>query len=165
MPLHSRHNVISISIFLGSTEASRTTEPVSVQFQDQTILSSWNALHISKLCIKQHSLKLGFKDSSLVVLWTDLKNFRYKSQESNYQHHMFLTLLLFFFCIVSNLNSLKTLTVTPWLVVVHVGLYWCFHSPPNSDMDYRIFNTRHLFVHLTLTWTTGSLTRVIFLST
>ena len=22
------------------------------------------------------------------------------------------------------------------------GLFWCFHNPPNSDMDYRIFNVR-----------------------
>ena len=24
--------------------------------------------------------------------------------------------------------------------LVHAGLFLCFHSPPNSDMDYRIFN-------------------------
>ena len=39
------------------------------------------------------------------------------------------------FCIVSNFNILKTVTL-----LVHAGLFWCFHSPPNSDMDYRIFN-------------------------
>ena len=41
----------------------------------------------------------------------------------------------FFFCIVSNFNMMKTLTL-----LVHAGLFCCFHSPPNSDMDYRIFN-------------------------
>ena len=24
--------------------------------------------------------------------------------------------------------------------LAHAGLFWCFHCPPNSDMDYRIFN-------------------------
>ena len=37
----------------------------------------------------------------------------------------------FFFCIVSNFNILKTLTL-----LVHAGLFWCVHNPPNSDMDY-----------------------------
>ena len=33
---------------------------------------------------------------------------------------------------------------------MHVGLwfmvlFWCFHNPPNSDMDYKVFNL-HKFV-------------------
>ena len=28
------------------------------------------------------------------------------------------------------------------MLLVHAGLFWWFHSPPNSDMDYRIFNMR-----------------------
>ena len=43
----------------------------------------------------------------------------------------------FFFCIVSNVSVLKTLTL-----LVHAGLFWCFHNPPNCDIDYRIFNMR-----------------------
>ena len=26
--------------------------------------------------------------------------------------------------------------------LVHAGLFCCLHSPPNSDVDYRIFNVR-----------------------
>ena len=29
-----------------------------------------------------------------------------------------------------------------WHLLVHAGLFWWFHNPPNSDMDYRIFNVR-----------------------
>ena len=39
-----------------------------------------------------------------------------------------------FFRIASNFNSMKTLTL-----LVHAGLSWCFHNPPNSDTDHRIF--------------------------
>ena len=42
-----------------------------------------------------------------------------------------------FFRIASNFNSLKTLTL-----LVHAGLSWCFHNPPNSDTDHRIFTMR-----------------------
>ena len=28
------------------------------------------------------------------------------------------------------------------IILVHAGLFWCFHNAPNSDMDYRIFNVR-----------------------
>jgi len=28
------------------------------------------------------------------------------------------------------------------ILLVHDGLFWCFHSPPNSDMGYKIFNVR-----------------------
>ena len=45
--------------------------------------------------------------------------------------------IFFFFCIASNFNILKTLTL-----LVHAWLFWCFHNPPNSNMDYRIFNVR-----------------------
>ena len=27
-------------------------------------------------------------------------------------------------------------------------LFWCFHNPPNSDMDYRIFNVHNYVVFL-----------------
>ena len=49
----------------------------------------------------------------------------------------YIFFFFFFFRIVSNLNTLKTLTL-----LAHAGLFWCFHSPPNSDVDYRIFNAR-----------------------
>ena len=39
-----------------------------------------------------------------------------------------LSTICFIFCIVSNSNSMKTLTL-----LVHAGLLWCFHNPPNSD--------------------------------
>ena len=35
------------------------------------------------------------------------------------------------------LHILKTLSLT---LLVHVGLFWCFHNPPNSNKDFRIFN-------------------------
>ena len=35
----------------------------------------------------------------------------------------------------NNFNILKTLTL-----LVHAGLFWCFHNPLNSDLDYRTFN-------------------------
>ena len=43
--------------------------------------------------------------------------------------------ILFFFRRVSIFNILKTLTLQ-----VHAGLFWCFHNPPNSDMDYRVLS-------------------------
>ena len=46
-----------------------------------------------------------------------------------------LCLLFFFFHIVSNFNMMKTL-----ICLVHAGLFCCFHSPLNSDMDCRSFN-------------------------
>ena len=51
------------------------------------------------------------------------------------RHLLFLFLI---FRIVSNFNIMKTF-------LVHVGLFRCFHSPPNSDMDYRIFNVLMTF--------------------
>ena len=41
----------------------------------------------------------------------------------------------FFFLTVSSFVIMTTLTL-----LAHAGLFWCFHSPPNSDMDYRILN-------------------------
>ena len=38
----------------------------------------------------------------------------------------------------SGFNTLKI----PTLLVVHAGLFGCFHKPPNFDMDNRIVNTR-----------------------
>ena len=42
-------------------------------------------------------------------------------------------------------------TSTLWrltLLVHAAGLFWCFHHPPNSDMDYRIFNVcMSFFLH------------------
>ena len=37
-------------------------------------------------------------------------------------------------CVVSNINVIKTLTL-----LVHAGIFWRFHNPKNSDMDYMIF--------------------------
>ena len=53
--------------------------------------------------------------------------------------------IFFFFPVVCNFNILKTLTL-----LVYAGLFCCFHSPPNSDMDYKILNvpTRFLFFGL-----------------
>ena len=48
-----------------------------------------------------------------------------------------LNIFFFFFRIASNSNILKTLTR-----LVHAWLFWCFHNPPNSNMDYRIFHVR-----------------------
>ena len=31
--------------------------------------------------------------------------------------------------------------------LVHAGLFCCFHSPPNSDMDCKIFNVSVIFLH------------------
>ena len=42
----------------------------------------------------------------------------------------FFSSLLFLLYSVQ-LNILKTLTL-----LVHAGLFWCVHNPPNSDMDY-----------------------------
>ena len=42
-----------------------------------------------------------------------------------------------FFSIASSINTWKALTYS-----VHAGLFECFHNPPNSDMDHRIFNVR-----------------------
>ena len=42
-----------------------------------------------------------------------------------------------FLSLVSSLNMMKTRTLS-----VPAGLFCCFHNPPNSDMDYRIFNVR-----------------------
>ena len=39
----------------------------------------------------------------------------------------------FFFSIVSNFNIMKTLRL-----LMNTGLLGCFHSPSDSDMDYRI---------------------------
>ena len=39
-------------------------------------------------------------------------------------------LLLFLFLIVYNFNTLKILTL-----LVHAGLFWCFHNPQLSHMD------------------------------
>ena len=38
---------------------------------------------------------------------------------------------------VANFSILKTVTLS-----VHAGLFGCCPNPPNSDMDYRIFNVR-----------------------
>ena len=37
--------------------------------------------------------------------------------------------------VVFSFNTLKALTL-----LVHAVLFWCFHNPPNSDTDHRIFN-------------------------
>ena len=47
----------------------------------------------------------------------------------------------FFFRTVSNFNILKTLTL-----LVHAMFFWCFHNPPNSNMDYRICNVITAYV-------------------
>ena len=30
-------------------------------------------------------------------------------------------------------------------LILHAGLFWCFHNPSNSDTDYRIFNIHVIF--------------------
>ena len=33
-------------------------------------------------------------------------------------------------------------------LLVHAGLFWCFHNPPNSGMDYGLFNeSMHVYTH------------------
>ena len=51
--------------------------------------------------------------------------------------HVSCVVVFFFFPIVSNFNILKTLTL-----LVSAGLFCCFPSPPDSDMDYKILNVR-----------------------
>ena len=43
--------------------------------------------------------------------------------------------IYFIQCPTSTFRRLSTL-------VVHDGLFWCLHNPPNSYLDYRIFNVR-----------------------
>ena len=32
--------------------------------------------------------------------------------------------------------------------LVHAGLFWCFHNPPNSGMHYGLFNvSMHVYTH------------------
>ena len=87
------------------------------------------------------------------------KKKRYCQNTLSEKSHFFKAFLkAFLICVVSNFNILKTLTH-----LVHTGLFWCFHNPPNSDMDHRIFNEYVIFWHVcthwgTLTQTTGSLT-------
>ena len=50
------------------------------------------------------------------------------------------TLPFIFVCTVFGFNPLKTPTL-----LVQAGLFWCFHNPPKSDADYRIF-TKCMFV-------------------
>lgn len=52
----------------------------------------------------------------------------------------------FCFRIVSVLNVLKT-----FIHLAHAGLVWCFHSPPNSGMDSRIFNMHMWSFHIVYT--------------
>ena len=49
----------------------------------------------------------------------------------------------FFFRTVAKFNILNIRTL-----VVHAGLPWCFHNPPNSDMFCRIFNVSHLSAYV-----------------
>ena len=51
------------------------------------------------------------------------------------QTFLLIFFFFFFFLIVSIFNMTKTLAL-----LVHPGLFWCFHSPLNCDTDYRIFN-------------------------
>ena len=41
----------------------------------------------------------------------------------------------FFSCIEPTCNVWKTLTL-----LLQAGLCWCFHNPPNPDMNYRVIN-------------------------
>ena len=64
------------------------------------------------------------------------------------QHRTCFQGLLFFFCIVFNVNTLRTPTLS-----VHAGLFWCFHIPPNSKMAYRTFNNMYRWSFLyAYTW-------------
>ena len=50
---------------------------------------------------------------------------------------------LFWYPACDYYNNLKTLTVVSRVTFpMYSGLIWCFRYPPNSDMDYRIFNVR-----------------------
>ena len=42
--------------------------------------------------------------------------------------------------LLSLITIARKLAVT--VILVHAGLFCCFHSPPISDMDYMIFNMR-----------------------
>ena len=60
-----------------------------------------------------------------------------KGTESSPAVKLIQIVLFFFFRVVFNFSIMKTLTL-----LVHAGLFGCFHSPPNSEMDCRIFNVR-----------------------
>ena len=45
--------------------------------------------------------------------------------------------------VVQHTINMKTVTL---LVLVHAGLFGCFHKPPNSEVDCRIFNVRVWFI-------------------
>ena len=59
--------------------------------------------------------------------------------------------LLRHFLGAKNFNIVKTVTL-----LVHAGLFWCFHNLPNSDMDYGIFNMRRPVIFLHCLYTTGT---------
>ena len=40
--------------------------------------------------------------------------------------------------------------------LVHARLFWCFHNPPNSDMDYRIFGLNKLYSYIIIVCSTNS---------
>ena len=49
--------------------------------------------------------------------------------------------LIFFFFLRWRLTFDKTFFFWKLMtLLVRTGVFWCFHNPPNSDMDYRIFN-------------------------
>ena len=54
----------------------------------------------------------------------------------------------------SSVNDHQPQSLTLLSFLVHAGLFLCFHSPPNSDMDDRIFNVcvcdlfcMHIYTH------------------
>ena len=38
---------------------------------------------------------------------------------------------------------------------VHAGSFLCFHNPPNSDMDYRVFNVPYVIILMRCVYTRG----------
>ena len=46
---------------------------------------------------------------------------------------------------MSNFNILKTdIVISDIRNLCSLGYFWCLHNPPNSDLDYRIFDMDYI---------------------
>ena len=65
------------------------------------------------------------------------------SSPFSHQHRRLPAPFFLFFGTLFNISTLKTL-----MLLVHAGLLWCFHNPPNSDMDCKVFNLHNYVIFL-----------------
>ena len=87
-------------------------------------------------CFRGHSGQTSERrDGASMAIPKRVDNFVPRENSGNSDAGCHLHLI---FRTVSNFSIMKTLTL-----LVHAGLFWCFHNPPNSNLDYRIFNVRH----------------------